>query len=90
MKAGTARSTIDPEGQVWLQGTVWGARLANAAPRARIVEQDFPGVRLRITLHAGHGNDVIDVIAVQSLADRAQRFISSGSLLRQRGRGRKQ
>lgn len=26
-----ARSTIDPEGQVWAQGTVWGARLANAA-----------------------------------------------------------
>ena len=25
-----ARSTIDPEGQVWAQGTVWGARLANA------------------------------------------------------------
>jgi membrane-bound serine protease (ClpP class) len=23
-----ARSTIDPEGQVWAQGTVWGARLA--------------------------------------------------------------
>jgi membrane-bound serine protease (ClpP class) len=25
---GEARSTIDPEGQVWMQGTVWGARLA--------------------------------------------------------------
>jgi len=23
-----ARSTIDPEGQVWLEGTLWGARLA--------------------------------------------------------------
>jgi membrane-bound serine protease (ClpP class) len=28
---GRARSAIDPEGRVWLQGTVWGARLANAA-----------------------------------------------------------
>lgn len=26
---GEARSTIDPEGQVWMQGTVWGARLAD-------------------------------------------------------------
>ncbi len=26
-----ARSTIDPDGQVWLGGTIWGARLANAA-----------------------------------------------------------
>lgn len=28
---GEARSTIDPEGQVWAQGTVWGARLAEAS-----------------------------------------------------------
>jgi membrane-bound serine protease (ClpP class) len=26
---GEARSTIDPEGRVWLAGTIWGARLAN-------------------------------------------------------------
>jgi membrane-bound serine protease (ClpP class) len=26
---GEARSTLDPEGRVWLAGTVWGARLAN-------------------------------------------------------------
>ena len=25
---GEARSTIDPDGKVWMQGTVWGARLA--------------------------------------------------------------
>ncbi|MBA3867225.1 MAG: serine protease [Solirubrobacterales bacterium] len=25
-----ARSTLDPEGQVWMQGTLWGARLASA------------------------------------------------------------
>ena len=24
-----ARSTIDPDGQVWAQGTIWGARLAD-------------------------------------------------------------
>jgi membrane-bound serine protease (ClpP class) len=33
---GEARSEIDPEGQVWLQGTIWGARLADgAAPIGR-------------------------------------------------------
>jgi membrane-bound serine protease (ClpP class) len=26
-----ARSTIDPEGQVWLEGTLWSARLANGS-----------------------------------------------------------
>jgi len=31
-----ARSTIDPEGQVWAQGTVWGARLAEASTPARL------------------------------------------------------
>jgi membrane-bound serine protease (ClpP class) len=31
-----ARSTIDPEGQVWAQGTVWGARLANAGTPVRL------------------------------------------------------
>jgi membrane-bound serine protease (ClpP class) len=34
--SGEARSTIDPEGQVWFQGTVWGARLANAAAPVRL------------------------------------------------------
>lgn len=34
--AGEARSTIDPEGQVWLQGTIWGARLADAAAPVRL------------------------------------------------------
>lgn len=28
---GEARSAIDPDGQVWLQGTIWGARLADPA-----------------------------------------------------------
>jgi len=31
-----ARSTIDPTGQVWLQGTIWGARLANGAAPVRL------------------------------------------------------
>jgi membrane protein implicated in regulation of membrane protease activity len=25
---GEARSTIDPDGRVWLEGTIWSARLA--------------------------------------------------------------
>jgi len=33
---GEARSTIDPDGQVWLQGTVWGARLAEASGPVRL------------------------------------------------------
>jgi membrane-bound serine protease (ClpP class) len=31
-----ARSAIDPEGQVWAQGTIWGARLADTASPARV------------------------------------------------------
>jgi membrane-bound ClpP family serine protease len=37
-----ARSTIDPTGQVWAQGTIWGARLANGSPPAR------PGDRVKV------------------------------------------
>jgi membrane-bound serine protease (ClpP class) len=33
---GEARSTIDPDGKVWMQGTVWGARLANATAPVRL------------------------------------------------------
>jgi membrane-bound serine protease (ClpP class) len=33
---GEARSSIDPEGQVWAQGTVWGARLAEASAPVRL------------------------------------------------------
>lgn len=29
--SGEARSRIDPTGQVWAQGTIWGARLAESA-----------------------------------------------------------
>jgi membrane-bound serine protease (ClpP class) len=31
-----ARSTIDPEGQAWMQGTIWSARLADAAAPVRL------------------------------------------------------
>jgi membrane-bound serine protease (ClpP class) len=31
-----ARTTIDPDGQVWLQGTVWGARLARAGEPVKL------------------------------------------------------
>jgi membrane-bound serine protease (ClpP class) len=30
-----ARSTIDPTGKVWAQGTIWGARLADGSPPVR-------------------------------------------------------
>ncbi len=31
-----ARSTIDPEGQAWMQGTVWSARLADPGAPVRL------------------------------------------------------
>jgi membrane-bound serine protease (ClpP class) len=34
--SGEARSAIDPEGRVWLEGTLWGARLAGAAAPVRL------------------------------------------------------
>jgi membrane-bound serine protease (ClpP class) len=37
-----ARSAIDPEGQVWAQGTIWGARLADKGSPAR------PGDRVKV------------------------------------------
>jgi membrane-bound serine protease (ClpP class) len=37
-----ARSTIDPEGRVWLEGTMWSARLADGAGPAR------PGDRVTV------------------------------------------
>jgi membrane-bound serine protease (ClpP class) len=40
--AGEARSTIDPEGQVWLEGALWRARLATGAAPVR------PGDRVTV------------------------------------------
>lgn len=34
--SGEARTTIDPEGKVWLEGTLWAARLANGSGPARL------------------------------------------------------
>ncbi|HEX7059819.1 MAG TPA: NfeD family protein [Solirubrobacterales bacterium] len=31
-----ARSTLDPDGQVWIEGALWGARLANGAAPVRM------------------------------------------------------
>jgi membrane-bound serine protease (ClpP class) len=31
-----ARSTIDPEGQAWMQGTIWSARLADTGAPVRL------------------------------------------------------
>ncbi|HEX3735356.1 MAG TPA: NfeD family protein [Solirubrobacterales bacterium] len=42
-----ARSGIDPEGQVWAQGTVWGARLASGSGPARLGD--------RVTVEAVEG-----------------------------------
>jgi membrane-bound serine protease (ClpP class) len=32
---GEARTPVDPEGRVWLEGTLWAARLAEGSPPAR-------------------------------------------------------
>jgi membrane-bound serine protease (ClpP class) len=34
--SGEARSTLDPDGQVWLAGTIWGARLGSAVGPVRL------------------------------------------------------
>jgi membrane-bound serine protease (ClpP class) len=34
--AAEARSSIDPEGRVWLEGTIWSARLADRAEPVRL------------------------------------------------------
>lgn len=33
---GEARSTIDPDGRVWLEGTLWSARLGDGSDPARV------------------------------------------------------
>lgn len=33
---GEARSTIDPDGRVWLEGTLWSARLADGSSPAQV------------------------------------------------------
>lgn len=51
-----ARSNLDPEGQVWAGGTVWGARLADGAARVRlgdrVVVDAVDGLTLVVRLEA--------------------------------------
>jgi membrane-bound serine protease (ClpP class) len=42
-----ARSTIDPTGQAWAQGTIWGARLADGSSPAQVGD--------RVTIEAVDG-----------------------------------
>jgi membrane-bound serine protease (ClpP class) len=42
-----ARTSIDPEGKVWLGGTLWGARLADGAPPVQ------PGDKVRVEVVDG-------------------------------------
>jgi membrane-bound serine protease (ClpP class) len=48
-----ARSTIDPTGKVWAQGTVWGARLANGSapvqPGDRVTIEAVDGLTLVVS-----------------------------------------
>jgi membrane-bound ClpP family serine protease len=48
--AAEARTTIDPQGQVWAGGTLWGARLADGAgaarPGDRVVVEAVEGLTL--------------------------------------------
>jgi membrane-bound serine protease (ClpP class) len=55
-----ARSTIDPIGQVWAQGTIWGARLANGSSPARVGD--------RVTIEAVDGLTLV-VSAQPAAAD---------------------
>jgi membrane-bound serine protease (ClpP class) len=58
-----ARSTIDPNGQVWAQGTVWGARLADGAAPLRLGD--------RVTIEAIDGLTLV-VRAQPSSAERSK------------------
>ena len=45
-----ARSTLDPDGKVWLEGTLWGARLSTGAapvrPGDRVTVESIDGLTL--------------------------------------------
>ena len=58
--SGEARSTIDPSGQVWTQGTIWGARLAQSAAPVRLGD--------RVTIEAVDGLTLV-VSAEPAAAD---------------------
>jgi membrane-bound serine protease (ClpP class) len=61
-----ARSTIDPEGQVWAQGTVWGARLADAGAPVRLGD--------RVTVEAVDGLTL--VVSAQPPAETSKEGVS--------------
>jgi membrane-bound serine protease (ClpP class) len=58
--AGEARSTIEPTGRVWAQGTIWGARLASGSPPVRVGD--------RVTIEAVDGLTLV-VSAEPAAAD---------------------
>jgi membrane-bound serine protease (ClpP class) len=62
-----ARSTIDPEGQVWAQGTIWGARLADGSPPARVGD--------RVTIEAVDGLTLV-VSAQPAAAETSKERVS--------------
>jgi len=45
-----ARTSLDPEGQVWIEGALWGARLAEAGkplrPGDRVIVEEVEGLTL--------------------------------------------
>jgi membrane-bound serine protease (ClpP class) len=65
--SGESRSTIDPEGQVWLAGTVWGARLANGSGPVRLGD--------RVTVEAVDGLTLV-VRAQPSSAETSKERVS--------------
>ena len=70
--------------------TIGDLNFAHAPARTRIVQHDFPRLRLRVSFHAGDRDNMIDEIAVQLCANHAQRVIGSGVFLRQHRRDQKQ
>jgi len=52
----TARSTIDPDGKVWIEGALWGARLVSDSPPAKLGDrvrvEAVEGLTLIVTAEA--------------------------------------
>ena len=63
---------------------------AHATARARIIQHDFPRLRLRIAFDTGNRYNMIENAAAQLRANHAQSFIGGGLFLRQRRRDQKQ
>ena len=67
--AAEARTTIDPEGQVWLEGTIWSARLADGAAPVRL------GDRVRVEAVDGLTLVVAPGAADRGAAERRSRLM---------------